>query len=320
MEAQPSVLTHLCSRARARAAHHLPTLHTVKDEVFNVIWHLKKQGYSEHTINFVRKALNRIQSGCDFSNPDAVKGFIARLDVAESYKRNLCYAYEHYLKLNGLIWEKTKYYARDRLPKIPEERTLDMLIASAYPRLALKLSISKDTGLRPVELVALRVKDVDLEKGIVYPATAKHGSARVLKITRKTLEMLKVHIHENNINVNTKIFKQTSPQYSTSFRNLRKAISEKLKDPSMRTIRLYDFRHFFATKLYHQTKDILFVKAQMGHRKISTTLRYTQLVEMGDDSFTVKIASTIEEFSALLESGFEFVSDYGDNKVLRKRK
>ena len=301
-------------------AHHHSTLHTVKDEVFNVIWYLKKQGYSEHTINFVRKALIRIQNGCIFTDPDAVKAFIAKLDVAESYKRNLCYAYEHYLKLNALSWEKPKYYSRDRLPRIPEERTLDMLIASAYPSLALKLSISKETGLRPVELVALRVKDVDLEKGIIYPATAKHGSARALKITKKTLEMLKVHIHENRINLNTKIFRQTSPQYSTSYRNLRKAIAEKLKDPSIKTIRLYDFRHFFATKLYHQTKDILFVKAQMGHRKISTTLRYTQLVEMGDDSFIVKIASTIEEFTGLLEAGFEYVSDYGECKVCRKRK
>jgi len=58
----------------------------------------------------------------------------------------------------------------------------------------------------------------------------------------------------------------------------------------------------------------------MGHRKISTTLRYTQLVEMGDDSYTVKIASSIDEFTALLEQGFEYVSDYGDTKVLRKRK
>jgi len=301
-------------------AHRLSNSEYHQDEVFNVLWYLKKQGYSEHTINFVRKALLRIQGGCDFTNPDDVKGFIAKLDVAESYKRNLCYAYEHYLKLNGLSWEKTKYYSRNRLPKIPEERVLDMLIASAYPNLALKLSLSKETGLRPVELVALRVKDVDLEKGIVYQATAKHGSARAVKISRKTLEMLKVHIHKKNIGVNSRLFHQTSAQYAKSYRNLRKAISEKLKNPSIKTIRLYDFRHFFATKLYHETKDILYVKTQMGHRKISTTLRYTQLVEMGDDSYIVKIASSIEEFTVLLEQGFEFVSDYGEHKVCRKRK
>jgi hypothetical protein len=32
----------------------------------------------------------------------------------------------------------------------------------------------------------------------------------------------------------------------------------------------------------------------------------------------VKIASTIYEFMVLLESGFEYVSDYEDKKVLRR--
>jgi hypothetical protein len=58
----------------------------------------------------------------------------------------------------------------------------------------------------------------------------------------------------------------------------------------------------------------------MGHRKIATTLRYTQLVDMGGDEWVVKVASSIEEFSTLLESGFEYVSDYEGRKVLRKRK
>jgi hypothetical protein len=34
----------------------------------------------------------------------------------------------------------------------------------------------------------------------------------------------------------------------------------------------------------------------------------------------VKVASSIEEFTELLESGFEYVSDYEGRKVLRKRK
>ena len=58
-------------------AHHLSRTAYHQDEVFNVIWHLKKQGYSEHTINFVRKSLLRIKGGCDFTNPDDVKAFIA---------------------------------------------------------------------------------------------------------------------------------------------------------------------------------------------------------------------------------------------------
>jgi integrase len=288
--------------------------------VFPVLWGMKKQGYSEHTINFVRKALNVLLKGCGLDDPERVKNYIARLDTADFYKRNLCYAYEHVLKLKGLSWEKPRYYACDRLPKIPEEKTIDMIIAASSPKLALKLSISKETGLRPVELLAMKVKDFDLDNGIIYPATAKHGSARALKITTKTLEMLKTYIHRKNFTVNEKLFTQKSEYYSKSFRYVRNKISKKLEDPSIKTIRLYDLRHFFATKLYHQTKDILFVKAQMGHRKINTTLRYTQLIELKEDSFTVKVASTIDEFTSFLESGFEYITDYGESKVLRKRK
>ena len=58
----------------------------------------------------------------------------------------------------------------------------------------------------------------------------------------------------------------------------------------------------------------------MGHRKLSTTLRYTQLVDMGEDEWIVKVASSIEEFATLLQLGFSFVSDYDGKKVLKKRK
>ena len=62
---------------------------------------------------------------------------------------------------------------------------------------------------------------------------------------------------------------------------------------------------------YHRTKDILYVKELLGHKSIKNTLIYTHLVDFEEDNaFIVKVALTIDEFTALLESGFEFVSDY----------
>jgi len=63
--------------------------------------------------------------------------------------------------------------------------------------------------------------------------------------------------------------------------------------------------------LYHQTKDILYVKEFLGHKKIENTLLYIQLSkarfkEINDD-FTVKVAKTPEEIQQLLEVGFEYV-------------
>ena len=41
------------------------------------------------------------------------------------------------------------------------------------------------------------------------------------------------------------------------YRQMRNNLANKLNDESIKTIKLYDFRHFFATMLYAKTKDIL---------------------------------------------------------------
>jgi hypothetical protein len=72
---------------------------------------------------------------------------------------------------------------------------------------------------------------------------------------------------------------------------------------------------------YHKTRDILFTKQQMGHRKIETTLIYTQLLQFDkDDNYTCKIAQNIEQATDLIESGFEYVTEIDGVKLFRKRK
>ncbi len=39
-------------------------LNTTQNGVFGVLWHLRRQGYSEYTIYLVRKALKVLEDGC----------------------------------------------------------------------------------------------------------------------------------------------------------------------------------------------------------------------------------------------------------------
>jgi integrase len=64
---------------------------------------------------------------------------------------------------------------------------------------------------------------------------------------------------------------------------------------SLKSIRLYDFRHFKATMEYHRTKDMLHVKRLLGHKDLRTTLRYTQLIEIEGDEYHLATAKTIQE-------------------------
>ena len=75
-----------------------------------------------------------------------------------------------------------------------------MLIARARRPISVKLMISKETGLRPVELCNLKVKDLDLDQRIIYPSTAKHGSGRALKISINLKKMIQEHIDKHNLN------------------------------------------------------------------------------------------------------------------------
>jgi integrase len=101
----------------------------------------------------------------------------------------------------------------------------------------------------------------------------------------------------------------------------RNQLAIKLGNPKLKRITLHTFRHWKATMEYHRTKDILYVKQLLGHKSIKNTLIYTHLVDFEqEDGYHVKVASSLEEYMELLESGFEYVSDYEDKKILRKRK
>ncbi|TET28792.1 MAG: site-specific integrase, partial [Candidatus Bathyarchaeum sp.] len=94
-----------------------------------------------------------------------------------------------------------------------------------------------------------------------------------------------------------------SNNYGKHYRLHRNQLAEKLCKPELRSIRLYDFRHYFASHLYAKTRDILFVKQQMGYRKLETTLIYTQLIDLADEEYTCRTANNIKDATQLIENG-----------------
>jgi integrase len=226
---------------------------------------MKNNARSEYSIKFVDKALTCISKHANLNEPEEVKQFIANKNVSDGYKKSLCIAYNKYCKYYQIEWEMPLYKTEAKTIKIPTTEKLEMLIASSGRILSIKLTISKETGLRPIELHNLKVKDIDLEQRIIYPTTAKHGSGRALKISSNLQATLQNYVNMNKLNLNDKLFKDTAENYGKHYRLMRNSLAKKLNDPSFKTIRLYDFRHYYATNLYNKTRDILLVMKQMGH-------------------------------------------------------
>ena len=205
------------------------------------------------------------------------------------------------------------------MPSVPTTEQVNKIIAHAGRKYAMVFSILRDTGLRPVELYRLALRNIDLEKGIVYPETAKGGSARALKLKPSTLAMLKEYVVKGNFGLNETMFPSTDV-VSHVFMRIRNRLANRLHEPGLKKFRLYDLRHYFGTMLYHKTKDILYVKEQLGHRRLENTLIYTHLVDFRDEEYIVRVAKTVKEACQLLEAGFEYVTEMDSLKLFRKRK
>ena len=98
-------------------------------------------------------------------------------------------------------------------------------------------------------------------------------------------------------------------------------LAQKINQPQLKNIPMRNLRHHFATLKYDQTKDILLVKQLLGHKKIETTMFYTQLITFTEeDEYTVKTATNVKEATDLIEHGFQYVTEMGGIKLFKKRK
>jgi len=281
---------------------------------------MKKQAYEDTTIKATAKRLKHLQKNCHLADPESVKLYVANKKCSNGFKETLIETYDIFMRSIGQKWNKPFYERYDKLPKIPTEEKINMLVSQATPRMALILSMSKDMGTRPVELTWLAVADINLQNGIVSITGAKHTVGRNGKLKPHTLEMLKQYINKNHLNANDRLFPTEPEHISESYRRLRNTLARKLQDQTFLTIRLYDFRHFKASMEYHKTKDLLHVKRLLGHKDLRTTLRYTQLIEIEGDEFHSATAKTVDEAAKLIEQGFDFVCDIDAVKLFRKRK
>ncbi len=132
---------------------------------------------------------------------------------------------------------------------------------------------------------------------------------------------LQEHIAENNLSPNDLLFKGTdSDLYGKQYRNMRNHLADKLKDPSIRAIRLYDLRHYFCTKKLNDIGNPYTVMVLMGHKKLETTQKYMHLLNLNDDEWTCTGATTAKEAMKLIEAGFQYTTTIEGIQLFKKRK
>ncbi|MCS7096842.1 MAG: site-specific integrase, partial [Nitrososphaerota archaeon] len=249
------------------------------------------------------------------------KDVIAKMKAPNTTKSIIAAAYTAFLRWRKQTWNPPKIEISRKIPTIPSEGELDMLISACGRRTAAALQIAKETGLRVGEILRLKWSNIDFERRlIIFNEPEKGGESRIFKVSPRLLDMLNALPRKNE-----RIFNTTRSSIASCLYLTRKRLAAKLKNPRFNKITFHTFRHWRATTLYHQTKDILLVKETLGHKKLDTSLLYIQLEKAlyspDSDEFYCATAKTSTEAAKLIETGFEYVCTTPEGIMLfRKRK
>jgi len=146
-------------------------------------------------------------------------------------------------------------------------------------------------GLRPSEALSLKTEDADLDKGILFIAESKGHKDRIVALADDVLEMCRDFNEKMEAYIPNRAFffaKNLSDSCNYEWLNYTfRTIVDTLNIESStgKFLRLYDFRHTFAThRLYRWMRDgkdlyamLPYLSSYMGHAKITETLYYIHL-------------------------------------------
>ena len=181
--------------------------------------------------------------------------------------------------------------------------------------LATFLQLLKETGMRCGEAFMLKWTDFNFENRSVDVTPEKGSEPRQLKTYTQLIAMLNSLPRDKE-----QPFGCSHIHFSRAFRKQRSKVANNLKNDRIRKIHFHTLRHWKATTEYAKTKDILHVMKILGHKNIQNTLLYTQLITFKNDEFHSATAKNVEDAQKLVEAGFEYVCDFGELKLFRRRK
>jgi integrase len=305
------------ARLRPHTAVQRPSLADAK--ILQTLIKLQSLGREKATLKHVSYRLTVLTKHCSLDDPEQVNTFIATQPWSNSYKDTFVKSYSHYVKCHRLQWVKPKYKTERRIPKIPSTESINMVISRSSKKFAVVFKILMETGAMPFELSQVKLDDIDLEHGMLSIQGFKGHAGRVFKLRQETQAMLKEYLGKYTKSTEKKVF-PSADMIGKRWRKFRNKLAEQLHDPLLKTIKCYDLRRYFGTMTYYKTKDILYTKQQMGHKKIETTLLYAQLVSFESDEYTSAVAKNVNEAQKLVESGFEYVTTFDSIMMFRKRK
>lgn len=140
------------------------------------------------------------------------------------------------------------------------------------------LTLIYSAGLRSMEVVNLKLSDIDFERKTIHIRQSKYKKDRIVPLSdvmaiglRKYIKVEKPYVW---------LFNGKEPDGRYSVKGLSWVIREALKKTDItKNISLHSLRHSYATHLLEQGVNIVTLKELLGHADISTTMIYLHVAQ-----------------------------------------
>jgi len=176
----------------------------------------------------------------------------------------------------------------ENIPRPREERRLPVVLSRNEVMRILKalsnfkhrtlLILAYSAGLRVSEVVQLKVRDIDTERGTIHIQQAKGKKDRYVPLSAIAHRTLQTY-HNMYAPTNWLFDGQRTGHHLTS-RSLQKTLQKAVKKVGItKSVSMHTLRHSFATHLLEDGTDLRYIQELLGHSRPETTMRYTHVAK-----------------------------------------
>ena len=283
--------------------------------------------YKQHITDFIR--FHHMRHPRQMAEPE-IRAYISHLAThrhfaASTQNGALCaikFLYQRVLKIDlpyvkEIEWAKTA----EKLPAVFSHREAKAVIAQLSGVHGLMASLLYGTGMRLMECMRLRIKDLDFERNQIHIHDGKGQKDRITMLPQTLIESLKLQLDyaralhnrdladgygevylpyalaEKYANAARELGWQylfpshnrsTDPRTNIERRHhldpagLQRAVHAAIKKTGItKHASCHTFRHSFATHLLERGSDIRTVQELLGHKDLRTTQIYTHVLNRG---------------------------------------
>jgi len=155
-------------------------------------------------------------------------------------------------------------------------------------RVSAIVEVLLQTGMRISELAALKMLDLDLSKKVVTLQDPESKISRTVPLNNAAVNALEEYLSiRPKTREKTVFITKTCKPFLV--RNIRAAIDRYFKIAGIQGAKVNDLRHTFIVEQLSAGTPLLYISQIVGHKRITTTEKYLQLIGNNFDTSSVRI-------------------------------